>query len=57
MQTTEDIPVYIWCEKGHTICICMQDDKRCERECETDTLTRDKFRGWKECFERNAYGL
>lgn len=56
MEPTERIEVYIQTIKGKTVCICHENRKGCTRECERDTVTRDKFEGWEKLIQRNKYG-
>ncbi len=56
METTEKIEVYILTKNGKTICICCADRKGCDRQCEPDRVTRDKFDGWQDVFRRDKYG-
>lgn len=56
MKDTENIRVYIDVQNGKTICICKRDKKLCDKDCEEDTVTRDKFRGWYSTFHRDQYG-
>ena len=52
----ERIPVYILFEKGRAVCVCHAGRKLCRRQCQRDTVTRDKFEGWRETLYRNRYG-
>ena len=56
MEEVEKIPVYIRIEKGRTVCVCHRGRKGCSRKCEADTVTRDKFDGWRSIMERDRYG-
>lgn len=57
MKGTEKIPVYILIRKGKTVCVCHAAHRRCGcRECERDTVTRDKFLEWKTTMKRDVYG-
>lgn len=56
IKTEERIPVYILFEHGRAVCICHAGKKLCRRNCERDTVTRDKYEGWKETLYRNRYG-
>lgn len=56
MKDTEKIPVFIRIENGKTVCVCHATRKKCARPCERDTVTRDKFEGWKATMKRDQYG-
>ena len=56
MEQMERVPVYIRTEKGRTVCLCHAGQKRCDRPCERDTVTRDKFEGWLRTMKRDIYG-
>ena len=56
MDTVERIPVYIYIERGKTVCICSADCKGCERDCPRDTVTRDKYDGWERQMRQDRYG-
>ncbi len=56
METIERIAVYIRTLKGKTICICHAENKMCDRPCEKDTVSRDKFEGWEKMLLRDKYG-
>ena len=56
METTEKIPVFICIEKGKTVCICHASAKKCRRNCQRDTVERDKFQAWEKVMHRNRYG-
>lgn len=56
MQTTEKIPVYVDIVKGVTVCVCHAECKGCDRACERDWVTRDKFRQWQSTMKRDKYG-
>ena len=56
MNDTEKIPVFIRIEKGKTICVCHAAKKKCSRPCERDTVTRDKFEGWRATMKRDKFG-
>ena len=55
-NTTETIKVYADIWKGRTVCICERSNKGCDKNCQPDVVTRDKFRGWEDSFRRNKYG-
>lgn len=56
MATTEEIPVFVCYEKGKTTCICHRDHKGCNRNCEKDIVSRDKFRDWRKTMNRDRFG-
>lgn len=56
MASTEKIEVFVNVVKGKTVCICKRDAKGCNRQCEKDIVTRDKFAGWEDTFARDKYG-
>lgn len=56
MEETEKIPVYLKIINGKTLCVCHAYDKGCERACQRDTVTRDKYDGWKKTLYRDRYG-
>ncbi len=56
MKDTEKIPVYVRIIDGKTICVCHASHPRCDRMCERDLVTRDRFRGWQATMRRNQYG-
>lgn len=56
MTDAEKIPVYIRIKDGKTICICHASEKGCNRRCDRDMVTRDKFRGWQATMRRNRFG-
>ena len=56
MKDTEKIPVFIRIENGKTVCVCHAAQKKCGRPCERDTVTRDKFEGWKATMKRDHFG-
>lgn len=56
MKPEEKIDVYIDIKHGETVCICKRSKKMCNKDCETDTVTRDRFEGWYSTLYRNQYG-
>lgn len=56
MEDSEKIPVFIKIVDGKTVCICHAYDKGCKEKCQRDTVTRDKFDGWKKTLYRDRYG-
>lgn len=56
MQQYENLKVYIRTEKGRTVCMCLKAHKLCPRSCDTDMVTRDKFRSWQSTMLRDKYG-
>lgn len=56
MEATEKIKVYVNVIRGKTVCVCIHGDKKCDNECELDTLVRDRYAGWKDTFTRDRYG-
>ena len=57
MKEKEEIEVYIKTEKGRTVCMCCVSRKKCRSmTCEHDTVTRDRYEGWKSTFKRDRYG-
>ena len=56
VQEREMIEVFIRMRKGKTVCICKREAKGCERACQPDVVTRDKFQGWEDTMARNRYG-
>lgn len=57
MKDTEEIPVYIYIRDGKTRCVCHAAHRRCgKKECERDTVKRDKFYDWESVMRRNRYG-
>lgn len=56
MEDTEKIPVFLKIVNGKTVCICHARDKGCKQNCQRDTVSRDKFDGWKSTLYRNKYG-
>lgn len=56
MEGKERIKVYVDVVKGETICMCMKRQKRCNKQCGEDVVTRDRFKGWESTMKRNKYG-
>lgn len=56
MQTKEYIEVYIRYKEGRTVCICPKRRKKCNKPCTPEVVERNRFRGWKDCFNVNKYG-
>lgn len=56
MQEIEKIPVFIRIEGGRTVCVCHRSRKKCNRNCEKDCVSRDKFEGWKNLMNRDRFG-
>jgi len=56
MEELERIPVYIRIVDGKTVCICHRSRKKCGQKCEKDTVTRDRFEGWRALMERDRFG-
>ena len=56
MQEQEQIPVWVRIVKGKTVCICCRGRKRCKKQCEKDTVLRDKFAGWQDIMLRDRFG-
>ena len=56
MKEYERIPVYVDIQNGETKCICKHEEKLCDKDCEKDVVTRDKFEGWYSTFHRDEYG-
>ena len=56
MKEKERIHAYVDVKKGKTVCVCLYDDKRCDKDCEACMLERDRFEGWQKMFARNKYG-
>ena len=56
MEQTEKIPVFLRIINGKTVCVCHAKDKGCDRNCQRDMVTRDKFNGWKNTLYRDRYG-
>lgn len=56
MKEKETIRVYINTERGKTVCICVRQNKRCDKDCKPDVVERDKFLGWEKTFRRDRYG-
>ncbi len=58
MKGITKVNVYMkW--KGNKIdCICLKDGCECKNkdDCETDSVTHDKYEGVEECFKQNRYG-
>ncbi len=56
MKEKELIHAYVDIVKGKTVCVCLYDDKRCDKDCEACMLERDRFEGWQKMLTRNKYG-
>lgn len=56
MEKTEIIPVFLKIIQGKTVCVCHAWKKGCKQNCQRDTVSRDKFDGWKDTLYRNRYG-
>ena len=56
METIEHIPVFIDIVNGKTVCICCVKAKGCKKQCQRDTVDRDKFHEWQKVMHRNRYG-
>lgn len=56
MQEKERIKVYIQTAGGKTVCMCMRSRKGCDKPCEKDVVTRDRYEDWKSTMCRNKYG-
>lgn len=57
MKEQEKIPVFIlFGPKGKAVCVCHAGRKGCNRKCERDVVTRDKYDGWINTLYRNKYG-
>lgn len=56
MAPKEQIKVFVDVVNGKTVCICKRDAKGCNKRCEKDVVTRDKFAGWEDTFHRDRYG-
>ena len=56
MEDTEKIPVFLKIINGKTVCVCHAGQKGCRDHCQRDTVTRDKFDGWKDTLYRNRFG-
>lgn len=56
MKEYEKIPVYIRIVNGKTVCICHAGRKLCNKNCERDEVTRDKFAEWEKIMKRDRYG-
>ena len=56
MEDKEKIPVFLKIINGKTVCVCHACQKGCRQNCQRDTVTRDKFDGWKDTLYRNRYG-
>lgn len=56
MNEKENIKVYVDIVKGKTVCMCMKNKKKCNKQCAEDVVTRDRYRGWESTMRRNKYG-
>ena len=56
MEETESIPVYVDIRNGKTVCICHRSRKGCGKNCEKDSVSRDKFADWKKLMKRDRFG-
>lgn len=56
MRESEIIAVYMHIVNGKTLCICQAEHKKCGRRCETGTVRRDRFEGWRQTMRRDRYG-
>lgn len=56
MKTEEKIPVFIDIRKGKTVCICHAGRKGCDKKCDRDFVSRDKYFGWKHTMKKDVYG-
>ena len=56
MQEHEKIPVWVRIVDGKTVCICHRGHKGCEKPCDKDVVTRDKFAGWQSTMCRDRFG-
>ena len=56
MKEKEYIQANVDVVKGKTVCVCLASDKRCEKECDVCTLTRDRYEGWLKTLKQDKYG-
>lgn len=56
MEEVEKIKVYIRIVDGKTVCVCHRSKKLCNRNCEKDIVSRDKFADWEKTFRRDRFG-
>ena len=56
MEKYEKLNVCIRYENGSVTCVCLQSNKRCNRACEKERVSRYKFYGWKDTFYQDRYG-
>ena len=56
MKEVEKIKVYIRIVDGQTVCLCHRSKKLCNRNCEKDIVSRDKFADWEKTFKRDRFG-
>ena len=56
MTEKEQLAVWIDYRQGRVNCICLRDNKGCNRHCEPDIVVRDRFRDWEKAYRRNVYG-
>lgn len=56
MEEVEKIPVYVDIRNGKTRCLCHRSRKGCRKNCEKDTVTRDKFLDWEKLMQRDRFG-
>lgn len=56
MQEKEKIPVWAQIVNGKTVCICLRGHKACQKPCEKDVVTRDRFAGWQHIMDRDRFG-
>lgn len=52
----EYIKVHIDYQDGRTICVCKASHKLCDKNCDTDIVERDIYRGWQKAFQVDKYG-
>ncbi len=52
----EYIKVFIDNKDGKNLCICMRNNKRCNKQCTPDVVERDRYRNWEDTFHVDKYG-
>jgi len=56
VEEKEKIKVYVDLQNGKCVCICLKSKKGCDKNCSSDTVTRDRFAGWKRTMLRDRFG-
>lgn len=56
MKDRERLKVFIRYEGGKVVCMCLRQNRKCDKHCERETVLRDRYYGWKSTFKQDKFG-